>query len=120
MAGRGLERPMTGDPDLARLTSLVPAREWTDEDGEPLGDWAEITDAEWSAIVTNAGGLQALTVFSTLTDPDGTYGRPTIYTAWGRPDDPVPLVDIRDDKLDKDAALERTLRRFIPREESCS
>lgn len=63
---------------------------WTDEDGEPLGDWLEITFEEQQRIVQDAGGLDALTVFATFTDPPYE-----VYTAWGRPDDDAPLIDTR-------------------------
>jgi hypothetical protein len=88
----------------------VPAREWTDDDGEPLGVWVEIGLEEWRDTIESVGsGIDALQVFSTLTDPDGTYGEPRIYTAFGRRDDDAPLVDICDFKDPK----RRVYRRFV-------
>lgn len=70
--------------------------DWTDDEDRPLGGWVEISLDELRGIVADAGGLRALSVFATLTDPDGDYGPAQIYTAWGHPDAPHPLVDMRD------------------------
>lgn len=85
---------------------------WDDEDGKPLGEWVEITYDEQQRIVAEAGGLDALTVFATLTDPP----RET-YTAWGRPGDTVPLVDTRTLDWPAEAAHPdtETYRKFVPR-----
>lgn len=83
---------------------------WTNDDGEPLGGWVVVSHDEYRRIVTDAGGYTELSVFSTLTDPDGVYGRPQIYTAWGRAVDDVPLVDIRD-YVDEDKR--QVFRRFV-------
>lgn len=88
--------------------------EWTDHDGVPLGSWEKATTQEWRQIIADAGGLEALTVVSSLTDPEGTYGPPQIYTAWGRRGDDVPLVDIRDFKARDGSVKERILRKFMP------
>jgi hypothetical protein len=47
------------------------------------GHWEATDCAGWSAAVKAAGGLNYLGVWSTLTDPEGQYGPPTIYTCWG-------------------------------------
>ena len=75
--------------------------------------WVEIDEREWSEIVEREGGVRALAVFSTLTDPDGQFGQPQIYTAWGRKGDEDPLVDIRDLKSDDGETEQRTLRKFV-------
>lgn len=69
---------------------------WTDDDDRPLGEWVEVSRDEWRQVVGDAGGLKALSVFSSLTDPDGEYGEPRIYTAWGFRELDFPLVDICD------------------------
>jgi hypothetical protein len=91
---------------------IVLDHDWTDDDDEPLGGWVQIDRDEWRAILTEAGGVRALQVFSTLTDPDGDYGSPQIYTAWGRREDRHPLVDIRDYK-EQGRTSESTLRKFV-------
>jgi len=76
----------------------VPPRQqsdWTDSEGESLGEWLPISREEYVGVIQQAGGLQALTVAATLTDPDGVYGEPQVYTAWALPDEEVPLVDRR-------------------------
>jgi hypothetical protein len=60
-----------------------------------LGDWLAITREEYVGVMERAGGLRALTVAATLTDPDGVYGEPQVYTAWALPNEDVPLVDRR-------------------------
>lgn len=88
----------------------------TDDDGEPpLGDWVEIGIDEWRRLIAEAGGLEALSVFSSLTDPEGVYGSPQVYTAWGRREDGHPLVDVRDLKGDDGRTVRSTFRRFVPR-----
>jgi hypothetical protein len=89
---------------------------WTDEDGEFLGQWENITQEEFWAAVREAGGLGELNVFSTLTDPDGTYGQRQIYTAWGRSGSPAPLLDICDYLDDSGKVAQRLCRRFVVRE----
>lgn len=84
--------------------------EWTDNDGLALGTWVEIERDEWRQVIEDAGGLEALTVFSSLTDPAGLYGPAQIYTAWGIADQPAPLVDIRDQKTDPTRTV---LRKFV-------
>lgn len=81
--------------------------DWTDDDDRPLGGWVEVSIDELRAIVAEAGGLRALDVFSSLTDPDSQ-----IYTSWGRPGDPHPLVDMRDYKEDG-RTTEVVCRRFV-------
>lgn len=56
--------------------------------------WEEITRAEYDQAIEQAGGYDAVTVFSTLTDPEGVYSGGRIYTAWGVRGADVPLVDI--------------------------
>lgn len=80
---------------------------WTDDDGIPLGEWVVIEAKEAWAIKDAAG--DALRVFSSLTDPDGNYGTPTIYTAWGVDGEDVPRLDARD-------SAPTTWRKFIPRD----
>lgn len=87
--------------------------EWTSDDGDSLGDWVEVAPEEWKAIFLGAGGFELLSVFSSLTDPDGRYGRPQIYTCWGRRDDDAPLVDIRDYKASDGKTEKRILRKFV-------
>lgn len=91
----------------------VPCWDWLDADDRPLGGWVEIDRDAWRRIVRVVGGLERLSVFSTLTDPDGFYGTPQIYTAWGPRKGPNPLIDIRDYKA-ADGTTERTVfRRFV-------
>ncbi len=85
---------------------------WTDDEDRPYGGWVPIEVDEYLAIIAGAGGLAVLSVFSTLTDPDGCYGRPQVYTAWGRDDDPHPLVDVRDYKEDGET-VEQIRRKFV-------
>lgn len=87
--------------------------EWTDDDGRPLGEWVEISQAEWVALMEAAGGYGALSVFSSLTDPDGVYGPAQVYTAWGRSGDDVPLADIRN-LLTAGRTTRKVFRRFDP------
>ena len=94
---------------------LVPALEWAGEDGEPLGSWVEIDNADWWKMVESVGGLDALAVFSTLTDPDGDYGWPQIYTAWGLRDSDVPLGDICDYLAEDGVTKRRVCRKFVRR-----
>lgn len=89
---------------------------WTDDDGRPYGDWVEINEDELAAILLEAGDCAALTVFSSLTDPDGCYGRGRIYKALGYLGGLYPLVDVTDDY---DHGLEggvtrRIMRKFVP------
>lgn len=85
---------------------------WTDEEGRPLGGWVKIGRDEYRATIAHAGGLEALSVFSTLTDPEGVYGAPRVYTAWGRRDAAHPLVDV-DDLKENGITVETTFRRFV-------
>ncbi len=52
-----------------------------------LSDWREVT-CEESEVVRDGG----VTPLSSLTDIDGTYGRPVIYTEWARPDGEEPIL----------------------------
>lgn len=90
------------------------AHDWTDDDGQPLGSWVEIERDEWQQVAADAGGFDSLVLCATLTDPDGTYGTPQIYTSWGRRGDSTPLLDVRDYKDDSGRSI---LRKFIPRED---
>lgn len=81
--------------------------EWTDDDGVPLGRWVVIDQPEWRALVGANGGLGALTVFSSLTDLEGVYGPPQVYTSWGIRGENVPLVDVREYR-DDEGHTERT------------
>lgn len=95
--------------------------DWRDGDGELLGDWEVVTDREWARIFDEAGGYDALTVFASLTDPEGDYGEPQVYTAWGRPDDDVPLLDICDygePGFGSRDWTRRVTRKFVPRQSS--
>jgi len=86
--------------------------DWLDAEGESLGDWLPITRDEYVGVIQQAGGIDALTVAASLTDPDGVYGEPQIYTAWAMKDEDVPLVDHRD----YPGQPERTVyRRFLYR-----
>lgn len=84
--------------------------------------WEPITRAEYDQAITDAGGYDALTVFESLTDPEGVYSGGRIYTAWGLKDADVPLVDICKEKPLTDdpyaassnwQAWPETCRRFI-------
>lgn len=87
--------------------------EWTDPDGNSLGEWEEIPREEYWEIFKRE--RDDLTVFSTLTDPEGNYGIRQIYTAWGYKEEDVPLIDIRDYKTE-DGGLERQIcRKFVSR-----
>jgi hypothetical protein len=86
---------------------------WTDEEGRPLGSWIEITVEEWREIIAAAGGLGALSVFSSLTDPEGVYGPRQVYTAWGRRESRSPLVDIRDYKNEDGTSESFVCRKFV-------
>lgn len=91
--------------------SVTLDRTWTDEDGEPLGGWLETSHEELQRIVADAGGLDALTVFSTYTNPPWE-----VYTAWGQSDDDAPLVDIRTLDWHKPAPPRREVyRKFVKR-----
>lgn len=96
-------------------TAMTLDRTWTDADGEPLGGWVEIDREEYMRLIEEAGGYWSLTVFSSLTDPEGQYGEPTIYTAWGHKGDYHPLVDIRDTGMDGHGGLpeRQTFRKFV-------
>lgn len=76
------------------------------------GRWVEISEDEFCCTVALEGGLEALTVFSSLTDPDGIYGPRQVYTAWGIKGSNVPLVDIRDYKFADGSTDRRVVRRF--------
>jgi len=89
---------------------------WTDSDGIPLGGWVEVEHREWLRLIADAGGIQALTVFSSLTDPDGRYGPARVYTAWGMPGADAPLVDIRDYKGVTGMTVRSVLRKFEERD----
>ena len=75
--------------------------------------WNEIPRADYDAIIEEAGGLGALRVFSCLTDPEGQYGTPQIYTAWGSEGDEHPLVDITDYKDGNGRTTRQVCRKFI-------
>lgn len=77
------------------------------------GKWVEISEDEFWATVALEGGLEALTVSASLTDPDGDYGPPQIYTAWGLPGEDAPLLDIRDYKAEDGSTERRATRRFV-------
>lgn len=100
---------MTSNP-LSSRSSV--AREWADEEGRPLGVWVEVERDEWQELIRTAGGLEALTVFSTLTDPDGCYGPAQVYTAWGARESDVPFVDACDYKGADGRTERQVLRRF--------
>lgn len=56
------------------------------------GHWVRATVAEYQAAIDAHGGLEALSVWSSLTDIDGQYGPPFVFTCWGtkvEPDVPV-------------------------------
>lgn len=80
---------------------------------EGLGTWQVIGLEEWRKLIADEGGVRSLVVFSSLTDPEGTFGPAQIYTAWGRYGDPMPLVDVRDYKAE-DGSTERSIfRKFV-------
>lgn len=84
--------------------------EWTDPDGNSLGEWEEIPREEYWELFERG----KLTVFSTLTDPEGCYGVPRIYTAWGYKGDDAPLIDICDYKGEDGKTERQVCRRFVP------
>lgn len=85
--------------------------EWTDEDGRPLGQWAEITSDEWTDLYAELAGER--TVFATLTDPDGQYGERQVYTAYGHRNADAPHVDICDYKDASGSTTRTVLRKFV-------
>lgn len=106
---RELADKLEAEPSSERPT---PCWDWLDED-EPLGGWVEIDRNAWRSIVRLAGGVGNLSVFSTLTDLEGAYGAPQIYTAWGPAGGVNPLIDVRDYKA-SDGSTERSVfRRFV-------
>ncbi len=87
--------------------------DWFDPHGEPMGEWVVIDRDQWQSIMVAAGGYDALSVFSSLTDPDGLHGPAQVYTAWGRRQDAAPLTDIANYK-DRDGATESTrFRKYV-------
>ena len=62
-----------------------------------LSGWREVDCVERDGIVYPFGKSdETLRCFSSLTDPDGNYGEPLIYTEWGRNDpDRAVLRDYR-------------------------
>lgn len=84
--------------------------EWTDSEGNSLGDWQEITREEYARLF----GGEDLTVFSSLTDPEGTFGIRQVYTAWGRQGSDAPLIDIRDYKGEDGRTERQVCRKFVP------
>ena len=86
--------------------------DWTDSDGNSLGEWAEIDLDEYHRLYVSAS--DELTPFETLTDPDGTDGKAQVYTAWGRRGEDTPYIDVRDYR-DENGSTEGTLgRQFVP------
>jgi hypothetical protein len=83
--------------------------------------WEEITRDEYFQAIEQAGGYDALSVFSSLTDPDGVYSGGRIYTAWAIRGADVPLVDACKERPLSDPIYEpsnwqtwpETYRRFI-------
>jgi hypothetical protein len=69
---------------------------WT---GVVPGRWEPMTCADYE----RAAHERDLTVWSSLTDPQGNYGRPEVFTLWGSRDERVPgpaslaLYDRRND-----------------------
>jgi hypothetical protein len=62
----------------------------TDEDdGHPPGYWKRATCDEYRDAIFAAGGTQSLRVWGTLTDMDGQFGTPVIFTEWGTPERPI-------------------------------
>jgi hypothetical protein len=83
--------------------------EWTDSDGNRLGEWEVISREEYD----RQFAAHDLNPFSTLTDPDGAYGTPQVYTAWGLRGADAPLIDIRDYR-DRDGNTTRQIcRKFV-------
>lgn len=52
-------------------------------DDDPRGHWIHATCDAYQRAIASAGGTENLSVWSTLTDPDGQYGSPFIFTCWG-------------------------------------
>lgn len=60
----------------------LPTHEDRDEWGEILpGQWVIASCEEYQAAVSDQG----LRVWASLTDPDGQFGEPKVYTLWGDP-----------------------------------
>lgn len=55
-----------------------------------LKGWVQITCAATEAVMCAAPGY--ITVFSTITDPDGLYGPALNYTEWGIKSEDQPLL----------------------------
>lgn len=74
-----------------------------------LDGWQRVT-CEVAEVIKHANAVR---VFSSLTDPDGLYGHPVIYTEWGIPemsDGDVPLL--RDYQWPQDPS--RSCEHYVP------
>lgn len=62
--------------------------------GERRSDvWRQVTCAEREELVNRPGGrYDGLAPFSSLTDPDGQYGEPCIFTEWGEAGTDIPVL----------------------------
>ena len=97
------------------LTTHNPGDE---DDGFPPGHWQQATCSEYLEVIQAHGGVQSLRVWGTLTDMDGEFGSPMIFTEWGTPERPIAAharFNIRrhgGEQCDDDHAV------FVPEEES--
>lgn len=61
-----------------------------------MAGWREVScetrDRFMWGVGDERGHAERLCVFSSLTDPDGTYGPPVIYTEWGVKDGEKPWL----------------------------
>jgi hypothetical protein len=63
-----------------------------DADYVAAGHWESATCAEYSKAIADAGGMRALSVYSALTDPEGTRGPAIVFTEWGTKEGHTPVA----------------------------
>jgi hypothetical protein len=61
-----------------------------DDNGVTPGEWRTATREEYEAAY-QAHPLEGRSVYSSLTDPDGQFGRPVMFTEWGTKDGRTPI-----------------------------
>lgn len=77
-----------------------------------FGSLAACTCAEYNAAIAAVGGLEKLHVWSSLTDLDGQYGPPRIFTCWGTEELPIAACDGPPDRratVDKPCSLDHAV-----------
>lgn len=83
---RGSTMPTSDGRFITRIGSCV----LPDGPGDEVrGHWVTASCAEYTEAVEAAGGTSALHVWSSLTDLDGQYGHPFVFTCWGTDDEPI-------------------------------